>query len=101
MDEIHLWRYEKMLKGINRHVIEVTNTDNIYYERAILIVRPEFTSEEKRILEKEARKMLKEMNAPAIIKTKKQVLKKILFMLVPAAAGVLITLLVTNILQVG
>ena len=40
-----------MIKGINRNVIEVTKTDNIYYERAILILRPEFTGEEKRILE--------------------------------------------------
>ena len=52
-----------MLKGINRYVIEVTNTDNIYYERAILIVRPEFAEEERRVLEKEARKKASPVSA--------------------------------------
>ena len=86
-----------MLKGINRYVIEVTNTDNIYYERAILIVRPEFAEEERRVLEKEAKKMLKEMNAPSIIKNKKQIAKKVLWLLGAVTTGVLLTLTFTNL----
>lgn len=85
-----------MIKGINRHVIEVTKTDNIYYERAILIVRPEFTGEEKRILEKEAKKMLKELNPPSVIKNKKQIVKKIFYLLLAALSGVMITLCFIN-----
>lgn len=87
-----------MLKGINRYVIEVTKTDNIYYERAILIVRPEFAEEERRVLEKEARKMLKEMNAPSIIKRKKQIVKSILCLLASGVTGVLLTLAITNLI---
>ncbi len=86
-----------MLKGINRYVIEVTNTDNIYYERAILIVRPEFAEEERRVLEKEAKKMLKEMNAPSIIKNKKQIIKRVLCLFGAVATGVLLTLTFTNL----
>ncbi|MCI7085187.1 MAG: hypothetical protein PUB41_00195 [bacterium] len=81
-----------MIKGINRNVIEVTKTDNIYYERAILILRPEFTGEEKRILEKEARKMLRNMNAPSVIRSKRQILRKILYITGWVTVGVLLTL---------
>ena len=81
-----------MIKGINRNVIEVTKTDNIYYERAILILRPEFTGEEKRILEKEARKMLRNMNAPSVIRSKRQSLRKILYITGWVTVGVLLTL---------
>lgn len=87
-----------MIKGINRHVIEVTKTDNIYYERAILIVRPEFTGEEKRLLEKEAKKMLKDMNPPSIIKNKRQFLKKLVLLIMPMLAGAVLTLCCIGIL---
>ena len=33
-----------MIKGINRQVIEIMDTGNLYYERALLVVRPEFAS---------------------------------------------------------
>lgn len=87
-----------MLKGINRYVIEVTKTDNIYYERAILIVRPEFAEEERRVLEKEARKMLKEMNPPSIIRNKKQIFKHLLCLSVAVLTGALITALITSLI---
>lgn len=87
-----------MIKGINRHVIEVTKTDNIYYERAILIVRPEFTGEEKRLLEKEAKRMLKELNPPSVIKSRSQLIKRLLLMIMPMMAGAVLTLCFLGIL---
>ena len=32
-----------MIKGVNRQIIEVTDTGNEYFERALLIVRPRFS----------------------------------------------------------
>ena len=87
-----------MLKGINRYVIEVTKTDNIYYERAILIVRPEFAEEERRVLEKEARKMLKEMNAPSIIRNKKQSIKHLLWLSGAVLLGAFVSAVVTSLI---
>lgn len=89
-----------MIKGINRHVIEVTKTDNIYYERAILIVRPEFTGEEKRLLEKEAQRMLKDLYPPSVIKNKKQIVKRLVLLTMPMLAGAVITLCCVGILGV-
>lgn len=57
-----------MIKGINRTVIEVTDTGNLYYERALLVLRPEYANVQRTLLEKEAKKMLTAMSAPPKIK---------------------------------
>lgn len=57
-----------MIKGINRTIIEVTDTGNIYYERALLVLKPEYTDVNRSLLEKEAKKMLFSMSAPSAIK---------------------------------
>ena len=63
-----------MIKGINRHVIEVTETESAYYERALLVVKPEYASMEQELLEKEARRVLKELGAPSCLKKPKRFL---------------------------
>ena len=57
-----------MIKGINRTIIEVTETENAYYERALLVLRPEYAAVQRELLEREAKKMLNNMNAPSAIK---------------------------------
>ena len=53
-----------MIRGINRQIIDVQDTGSTYYERAYLVVKPEFASAERELLEKEARKVLKNMEHP-------------------------------------
>ena len=36
-----------MIKGINRQVIEVTETGNAYFERALLVVRPSYRDDDE------------------------------------------------------
>ncbi len=57
-----------MIKGINHKVIEVTDTDSIYYEKAYLLVRPEYEEVEESVLRKEAKKLLSEVGTPSSIK---------------------------------
>ena len=45
-----------MLRGVNRQIIEVSETKNEYFERAILFVRPEYISENEANLRSEADK---------------------------------------------
>jgi hypothetical protein len=45
-----------MLRGVNRQIIEVSETKNEYFERAILFVRPEYISENEANLRNEANK---------------------------------------------
>ncbi|MBQ9742537.1 MAG: hypothetical protein IJV88_02535 [Ruminococcus sp.] len=60
-----------MIKGINRQIIEVTDTGNTYYEKAWLVVRPEYTRIQSGILEKEARALLKNASSPSCMKPKR------------------------------
>lgn len=43
-----------MLKGVNKQILEVTNTDNPYFERIIFFVKPEYKNEDRGKLKKEA-----------------------------------------------
>lgn len=79
-----------MIKGINRAIIEVTDTGNIYYERALLVLRPEYTDIQRGLLEKEARKMLISMQAPSAIKKRHAVLYWVLRLGSSALAGALV-----------
>ncbi len=83
-----------MIKGINHSIIEVNDTGSDYYERAILIIRPEYASVQRTILEKEARAMLKEMGAPSSFKIKRNTLRLWLLPIAAAAAGALVTALI-------
>ena len=47
-----------VIKGVNRQIIEITDVSSEYYERALLIVKPEFSYLNKSELEKEAKKVL-------------------------------------------
>ena len=60
-----------MIKGINHKVIEVTDTDNIYYERAYLLVSPAFEEAEESVLRSEAKKLLSQVGTPSSIKGKR------------------------------
>lgn len=81
-----------MIKGINRAIIEVTDTGNIYYERALLVLRPEYTDVQRDLLEKEAKKMLLSMNAPSAIKKRHAVLYWSLRLGAAALVGVMATI---------
>ncbi len=43
-----------MLKGVNRRIIEINNTENEFFERAIVFVKPNFNGLDKSVLEREA-----------------------------------------------
>ncbi|HCA56221.1 MAG: hypothetical protein VZR73_04740 [Acutalibacteraceae bacterium] len=80
-----------MIKGINHTMIELSDTGNEYYERAILIIRPVYASAQRAVLEQEARRMLKNMDAPAILHRRKPYLRPMLI-----GIGCLVTGLLTG-----
>jgi len=61
-----------MIKGINHTMIELNETGNEYYERALLIVKPEYASVARAVLEDEAKKMLSELDVPSAIRAKRK-----------------------------
>ncbi len=77
-----------MIKGINHKVIEVTDTESIYYERAWLMVRPEYEEVEETVLRKEAKKLLSQVGTPSSFKGKRTVLYWLLRLTPAVLAGI-------------
>ena len=53
-----------MIKGVNKQVLEVTNTDNPYFEKIIFFVKPEYGNEDRAKLKKEAESLAKTAGKP-------------------------------------
>ncbi len=52
-----------MIKGINRQIVEVTDTKNPYFERMFLVVRHQCTDYPTTLLDKEANKLFSSQKA--------------------------------------
>ena len=76
-----------MIRGVSKQIIEVKETDNLYYESAYLVVKPEFANAERAVLEREALKLLRAMDAPSGIKGRCKRLSPWLRLLAPAVLG--------------
>ncbi len=53
-----------MLKGVSHRIIEVNDTGSRYFERAILIVRPEYLNEDDAAISSDARRVLSGFGQP-------------------------------------
>ena len=88
-----------MIKGVNRQIIEVMDTGNPYFERALLVVRPGYTDTEPTRLREEAQRMLRKAGGYAGLKRqrRRRYLKAALYGVaagcVGALAGALLSLL--------
>ena len=87
-----------MIKGVNRTIIEVTDTGNIYYERALLVLRPEYANVHRSLMEKEAKKMLMSMTAPSSIKKSHAVGYRFVRLGAAARAGAFLTYILLGML---
>ena len=54
-----------MIKGVNRQMIEVTQTDSPFYERALFVVKPEYAGESYEALHREAIQVMERLGAPS------------------------------------
>ena len=86
-----------MIKGINHQVIEVTQTDNRYYERAFLVLKPEYASAQRDLLEKEARKMLEQMDTVSCVKSKRVFKNIIAPSIISCAIGAICSALILSV----
>lgn len=87
-----------MIKGINKNVIDICETGNPYYERAILFLKPEYSDIHYDILKKEAKKFLKGIDTTSSLKE-----KNIFFYWLPrlgsaAVIGAFLSFVVLNLL---
>ncbi len=73
-----------MLRGVNKRVVEITATDNEYFERAILIVRCDKYNTNSNIIDKNAQSFLRDVTCDNITVTnfervKREVRRRVLF----------------------
>ena len=86
-----------MIKGVQRQVIEVCNTDHAYFERALLVVRADCTAQEA-LLREQARQYLQKAGGCRFLRRQKYMrrLRAVLLVLGGAAAGALLCLQMTG-----
>ena len=87
-----------MIKGINRQIIELETTSSTYYEKAWLVIKPEYANLQQQLLEKEAKKMLKDMDVPSSMKFKRNFAFWTLRLGLAAVCGGGVTLIVQSLL---
>lgn len=75
-----------MIKGVNKQILEVTNTENPYFEKIIFFVKPEYKTSDRKKLQAEAEALAAISQKPPKIRIPK---KRILTI---AAGSVLFTL---------
>lgn len=80
-----------MIKGVNRKIIEVNNTDSIYFEKAVFWLRPEVRELPAEISRAEAEKYISRIIPE--VRRKKKVSGKILIVFTIIAAGIIIFLI--------
>ncbi|MDP4119484.1 MAG: hypothetical protein Q8876_00290 [Bacillota bacterium] len=82
-----------MVRGINRQIIEIIDTGNMYYERALLVVRPEYAGVQRAVLEREAKQVLNDMQSPSCLKKSSMFLYWFLRLGAAAVVGAIISAL--------
>ncbi|MBQ3904447.1 MAG: hypothetical protein II744_05665 [Eubacterium sp.] len=83
-----------MLKGINKQILEVTNTESPYFERIVFFVRPDKNTVSEACLKKEAESISSKIKRPPRPKkTARQWVKTAVYITLGAGAGAAITFL--------
>ena len=86
-----------MIKGVNRQVVEITQTDCEYFERILFLVKPEFSTVSEGKLRERASQMSSAGKPPAT-RVRRQV-RNILSMIGAALAGAAVCALVQLLVQ--
>ena len=88
-----------MIKGVNRQVLEITNTENPYFERVIFFVKPEYGNEDRAKLKKEAENYASSAGKPPKSrKTKREIRYLIMQSILCLGAGAALTFLFSLVL---
>ena len=86
-----------MIKGVNRQVVEITQTDCEYFERILFLVKPEFSAVSEGKLRERASQMSSAGKPPATRMRRK--VSSVLSLSVAALSGAAVCLLVQLIFQ--
>ncbi|MBR5774512.1 MAG: hypothetical protein IKY44_06650 [Clostridia bacterium] len=88
-----------MIKGVNRQIVEVNQTESDYFERIIFIVRPEYKAACASVLKGEADKLSQDAidSIEALPKRKKSKILPIIKLLSAAGVGAAAMAVISNL----
>lgn len=88
-----------MIKGVNRQIVEVNQTECDYFERIIFIVRPEYKTASASVLKSEADKLSQDAidSLEALPKAKKSRILPIIKLLSAAGIGAAAMAVISNL----
>jgi len=88
-----------LIKGINKQILEVTNTESPYFEKIIFFVRPTSNPIGEKALENEAKKLASQVKKPPKERrTVKQLAKGAFYVFLGVGAGYALSFLISAIL---
>lgn len=87
-----------MIKGVNRQVVEITQTDCDYFERILFVVKPEYSTVSEGKLRERA-SLMSSAGKPPATRIRRRTARQILSLLGSAGAGALLCALVMHFLM--
>ena len=89
-----------MIKGINKQILEVTNTESPYFEKIIFFVRENSSQISESKLQEEAQKLSQKIKKPPREKrSAKKMFSTGIFMFLALGAGCALTFLISGIIK--
>lgn len=88
-----------MIKGVNRQVIEISETDCEYFERVMFFVKPEFVNVSEGKLRERASVIAGKNDRPPMMKIVRNRICTVVSLLAAAGAGAGVTALVAAALR--
>ena len=89
-----------MIKGINRQMIEITDTGSPYFERALLVVQPDMSRTDDTTLHHEAHEVLRCADSCSQLRRQRRqmLFSRLLLILLSGGGGAALALLLERLL---
>lgn len=88
-----------MIKGVNKQILEVTNTENPYFEKIIFFVKPEYKNEDSKKLQREAEALAAvAQKPPRARRNKRQIIRAVTSSLLFTSAGIALSFIISTLI---
>lgn len=89
-----------MIKGVNKQVLEITETQNGFFEKAIFFVKPEYSGMSEGRLRESARKEFEKAGKPPLTKVvgRQEKIKLLICLGTALATGIVIGVIFSSVM---
>jgi hypothetical protein len=87
-----------MIKGVNKQILEVTNTESPYFEKIIFFIKPQYKNADRKKLQKEAEALATTTQKPPKLRVpKKRIFQIVLGSVLFTVTGIALSFLLNAI----